>query len=44
MIGFLNFTNAPTETAQKAIPEDIEPPTLEHREKTVVYFHDETTF
>ena len=36
-IGFLHFTNAPTESAQKALPVDIEPPTLECREKTVVY-------
>lgn len=40
-IGFLHFTNAPTKTAQKAIPDDIEPPTLERREKIVVFFHDE---
>ena len=37
-IGFLHFTNAPTEGAQKALPEDIEPPNLEHRSKTVVLF------
>ena len=43
-IGFLDFMNAPNETAQKVIPEDIEPPTLERREKTVVFFHDESTF
>jgi hypothetical protein len=43
-IGFLHFTNAPTETAQKSIPDDIEAPTLERREKTVVFFHDESTF
>ena len=43
-IGFLHFTNAPTETAQRAIPDDIEPPTLEQREKTVVFCHDESTF
>ena len=28
-IGFLHFTNAPTETAQKSIPDEIEAPTLE---------------
>ena len=37
-IGFLHFTNAPTEGAQKALPEDIEPPNLERRSKTVVLF------
>ena len=43
-IGFLHFTNAPTQTFAMAIPDDIEPPTLERREKTVVFFHDESTF
>lgn len=43
-LGFLHFTNAPTEQAGQALPEDIEPPILERREKTVVFFHDETTF
>lgn len=43
-IGFLHFTNAPTEEAQKAIPEDIDPPPLEKRSKTVLFCHDESTF
>lgn len=43
-VGFLHFTNAPTEEAQKALPDDIDPPTLDKREKTVVFFHDESTF
>ena len=43
-IGFLHFTNAPTQTSAMAILEDIEPPPLEHREKTVILFHDESTF
>ena len=43
-IGFLHFTNAPTEEAQKAIPADIDAPTLERRPKTVVFCHDESTF
>ena len=43
-IGFLHFTEAPTDDAQKAIPEDIDPPPLEKRLKTVVFFHDESTF
>ena len=25
-VGFLHFTNAPTEEAQKALPDDIDPP------------------
>ena len=41
---FLYFTNALTESVQKALPVDIEPLTLECREKTVVLFRDETTF
>ena len=44
-IGFLHFINAPTEEAQKAIPEDIDPPPLEKGSKTVLLFcHDESTF
>ena len=43
-IGFIHFTNAPTESAKLAIPTDIDPPTLEKRSKTVVFFHDESTF
>ena len=43
-IGFLHFTNAPTENSVKAIPTDIEPPLVDQREKTVVLFHDESTF
>ena len=42
-IGFLHFTNAPTEDAMKALP-DVDGPTNERRSKTVVFFHDETTF
>lgn len=30
-IGFLHFTNAPTESSQNAIPSDIDPPTLNQR-------------
>ena len=36
-IGFLHFTNALTESAQRAIPEDIEPPVLERREKKLFF-------
>ena len=43
-IGFIHFTNAPTEDARKALPTDCDPPTLERRSKTVVFFHDESTF
>ena len=43
-IGFLHFTNAPTESSQKAIPMDVGPPTLERWSKTIVFFHDESIF
>ena len=46
-IGFLHFTNAPTESSQKSIPSDINTPPpllLDQRDKTVVFFHDESTF
>lgn len=43
-IGFLHFTNAPTESAVKAIPTDIDPPVNAVRSKTVVFCHDESTF
>ena len=42
-IGLLHFTNAPTDKAMKALP-DVDGPTNERRAKTVVFFHDETTF
>ena len=38
-IGFLHFTNAPTESAMRALP-DVDAPTNERRAKT----HDESTF
>lgn len=43
-VGFIHSANAPTDDAQKALPEDVELPTLERCSKTVVFFHDETTF
>jgi len=39
-IGFLHFTNAPTE----AILANINAPILERRSKTVVFCHDKSTF
>ena len=42
-IGILHFTNAPTENAMRALP-DVYAPTNEKRSKTVVLFHDESTF
>lgn len=43
-LGFLDESNAPTDEAKQALPKDIEPPRPELKEKTVVLFHDETTF
>ena len=43
-IGFLHFTQAPTEEYRKAFPKDIERLTAERRSKLVVIFHDESTF
>lgn len=40
----LHFTNAPPEDAQKALPDDIDLPILDRWSKTVVIFHDESTF
>ena len=42
-IGFLHFTQAPTEEAKQAFPDDIEPPTSARKSK-YVFFHDESTF
>ena len=42
-IGFLHFTNAPTDDAMRALP-DVDGPTNERRAKTVVFFHDESMF
>ena len=42
-IGFLHFTNAPTESAMRALP-DVDAPTNERRARTVGFFHDESTF
>ena len=43
-LGFLNPDNAPTDEAKNAQPSDLGPPPAEVIEKTVVLFHDETTF
>lgn len=42
-LGFLNSRNAPTDDAKKALPSDIKP-RPEVMDKTVILFHDETTF
>ena len=36
-IGFLHFTSAPTDEARQALPEDIDPPILERREKLLSF-------
>ena len=43
-VGFLHFTNAPTEDAANSLPTDIDAPVSERQAKTVVFFHDESTF
>ena len=43
-LGFLNESNAPTEEAKQALPSDIRSPLPEVAEKTVIMFHDESTF
>jgi len=42
--GFLNASNAPTDEAKKALPADLDTPQPEVVEKTIILFHDETTF
>ena len=43
-LGFLNASNAPTEEAQNALPKDLECPSQAIIDKTVIFFHDESTF
>ena len=43
-LGVLNERNAPTEEAKNALPNDLESPSIEQIEKTIVLFHDESTF
>lgn len=44
VLGFLNSKNAPTDEARKALPTDLVCPNQQVLEKTVVFFHDESTF
>ena len=43
-IGFLNNENVPTPEAVKSLPIDLETPSSDQINKTVVLFHDESTF
>ena len=43
-LGFLNPNNAPTEEAKVALPSDLTAPHPDVIDKTIVLFHDETTF
>ena len=43
-LGFLNVNNATTEDAQNTMPSDLETPDESVVEKTMVIFHDESTF
>ena len=44
VLGFLNESNAPTEEAKATFPTDLESPSQETFDKTVIFFHDESTF
>ena len=44
MLIHIYFTNATIEQAGQALPEDVNPPISERRAKTVMFFHDKTTF
>ena len=43
-LGFLCRGNAPTSTAAESLPKDLEEPSPQLTAKTVIFFHDETTF
>ena len=43
-LGFLNQHNAPTEEAKQALPSDLECPSSDVLDKTVIIFHDKSTF
>ena len=43
-LGFLNFDNAPTPEAALSLPEDTDTPSADPIAKTIVLFHDESTF
>ena len=43
-LGFLNQSNAPTEEAKAALPTDLVSPSPEIIDKTVIFYHDESTF
>ena len=43
-LGFLNRDNAPTHEAKLALPEDLETPRADVLSKTIVLFHNESTF
>ena len=43
-LGFLNESNAPTETAKQSLPTDLQCPPQEVIDKTIVFYHDESTF
>jgi len=43
-LGFLNPSNSPTQEAAQTLPVDLGTPTADKIEKTIVLFHDESTF
>ena len=43
-LGFLNNNNAPTSEAADSVPRDLECPSDDRISKTIVFFHEESTF
>ena len=43
-LGFLNNENAPTPEASQALPSDLRTPSSDQISKTIILFHDESTF
>ena len=43
-IGFVHPDQAPTPEAANAFPKDVALPSTDQRNKTVIFFHDESTF
>ena len=43
-LGYLNKDNAPTPETAASLPTDLESPSADKIDKTVVIFHDESTF
>ena len=44
VLGFLNQSNAPTKETKAALPTDLENPSQDILDTTVIFFHDDSTF